>query len=348
VRTRRKERAKRVGSTVLAAAALLTVGLTTTADPLEAKPPPKGHTYFTLAIGIDDPLGIDVACLRFSAKRVCLEPANYHKLCGDWVPIETASQQRGVAFEIEWDASGILARMEGEVRIADRGQGSSVGGAGLIGTADGTWQGNWSFAGRETKKKKCRRLMRDFEQLGDQWTASLCLQRAVFGEPASSPYVLPYSVGEAYRLGQSYCDPTGSHRDSFSYDFLMPIGTPIVAVRDGVVWRVIDEYEDGDQQSEHANSIWIEHADGSTAGYAHLQHESFLVRPGDTVTAGQTLGASGDTGAEWGQLHLHFEVHRSRDLSDAASIPVNFRNAGGTLDERGGLAWGETYEALPW
>jgi hypothetical protein len=40
--------------------------------------------------------------------------------------------------------------------------------------------------------------------------------------------------------------------------------------------------------------------------------------------------------------------HRWPAVQDAASIPVTFRNAGGTLDERGGLAYGETYEALPW
>ncbi len=81
------------------------------------------------------------------------------------------------------------------------------------------------------------------------------------------------------------------------------------------------------------------------AQYAHLRHRSFLVRPGERVTAGQPVAASGDTGA--GPIpHLHFEVYRSKD--DFAGVPVSFRNAGGPLDERGGLIVGQSYEALPW
>jgi len=36
-------------------------------------------------------------------------------------------------------------------------------------------------------------------------TQPACLDRAVFGVPAESPYVLPYPVGEAYTILQAYC-----------------------------------------------------------------------------------------------------------------------------------------------
>lgn len=125
----------------------------------------------------------------------------------------------------------------------------------------------------------------------------------------------------------------------------MPLGSPVVAACDGVVWLVTDDFEDGDQAPEHANDLFIEHSAGTVAQYAHLRHRSFLVRPGDRVLAGQIVAASGDTGG--GPIpHLHFEVYSGKD--DFGVVPVSFRNAGGTLDERGGLMAGEIYEALPW
>ena len=68
-----------------------------------------------------------------------------------------------------------------------------------------------------------------------------CLERAVFGDPAESPYVLPYPVGRSYRLAQAYCYPRGGHRNQLAYDFDMPIGEPVVAARAGVVRRVLGE-----------------------------------------------------------------------------------------------------------
>lgn len=51
---------------------------------------------------------------------------------------------------------------------------------------------------------------------------------------ASSPYVLPYAIGRSFQVGQGNCT-TRSHAtgspDEYSYDFLMPIGTSIVASR---------------------------------------------------------------------------------------------------------------------
>lgn len=148
-----------------------------------------------------------------------------------------------------------------------------------------------------------------------------------------------------WNCGPGHCEPRGSHRGSYAYDIDMPIGTPIVAARDGVVWMVLDDFEDGDQRPKHANDLFIEHSDGTVAQYAHLQHRSFQVQPGDRVQAGQTIAASGDTGAG-PTPHLHFEVYRSG--VDFAGVPVSFRNAGGPLDERGGLRLGQSYEALPW
>jgi hypothetical protein len=56
-----------------------------------------------------------------------------------------------------------------------------------------------------------------------------CLSRAVFGPAAGSAYVLPYPVGSAYMVLQSYCLSACSHGDQLAYDFLMDEGTPVTA-----------------------------------------------------------------------------------------------------------------------
>ena len=65
------------------------------------------------------------------------------------------------------------------------------------------------------------------------------------------------------------------------------------------------------------------------------------------MVEGQHLGNSGASGNTGGFAHLHFEAFRSRfDYSKSETLPVNFRNAEGQLDERGGLAMGSDYMAV--
>jgi hypothetical protein len=332
--------------------AMLGLWLVAAATPAAAKgPPPAGRNYFTTSLSLPDLFGVDSGCLRFWAKRVCfdsLDPTN-PLFCGTWTLTdageENGKQEREVAIDLEWNASGIILGIDGTLRVDDRGRGSSLGGAVRLHADQAGLEVNGSLSGTETSRRICRSLAREFKQVAHEWTAMQCRKGAVFRSAGEALYVLPYPVGESYMLGQSYCEPTGSHRGSYAYDIVMPIGSPIVAARAGVVWMVTDDFEDGDTGPEHANDLFIEHPDGTVAQYAHLQHRSFLVQPGDRVTAGQPVAASGDTGA--GAIpHLHFEVYNSTD--EFASLPVSFRNAGGTLEERGGLIVGETYEALPW
>jgi len=64
-----------------------------------------------------------------------------------------------------------------------------------------------------------------------------CLQRAQFGDPASSSYVLPYSVGESYEVITGYCD-IFTFPDHLGWDFDLPQGTSVVATRRGTVLEV--------------------------------------------------------------------------------------------------------------
>jgi len=49
-----------------------------------------------------------------------------------------------------------------------------------------------------------------------------CLDRAHFGAPENSPYVLPYPVDSVYSVLQTYCG-RGSHQEQLAYDFLLAL-----------------------------------------------------------------------------------------------------------------------------
>ena len=62
------------------------------------------------------------------------------------------------------------------------------------------------------------------------------------------------------------------------------------------------------RRGDAGNLVEIAHADGTRTRYAHL--DSMKVQAGETVRAGQVLGAVGSTGRSTGP-HLHFAVERA-------------------------------------
>ena len=92
---------------------------------------------------------------------------------------------------------------------------------------------------------------------------SPCLDRASFGDPAESAYVLPYPLGASHPVYQSYCWVTDGYCDQLAYDFTIPIGDPIVAARGGVVRGVREDSPDDGQGLGKHNFVFIEHDDGT-------------------------------------------------------------------------------------
>jgi murein DD-endopeptidase MepM/ murein hydrolase activator NlpD len=170
-----------------------------------------------------------------------------------------------------------------------------------------------------------------------------------FGPWQSSAFVLPYTVGETYRLNQGNCSGFGhSGFWKYGYDFDMPIGTVVTAARDGEVIHAQDGATDGDRT--RTNLITIEHADGSVAAYSHLTLNGVHVTAGQQVLAGDAIGLSGNTGNTGGFPHLHFSLHPCRSLPGLAgtdncpSMPMNFRNTDANPE---GLISNRNYQALP-
>lgn len=162
-----------------------------------------------------------------------------------------------------------------------------------------------------------------------------------YPEQDKSEYVLPWQVGESYKVGQGNCT-NFSHRDGtpdkFAYDFLMPVGTYIVAARSGKIVHVEERFVDGEKDGE--NAIYIEHENGEASAYIHLTHMGSLVEIGQLVEQGEIIGMSGNTGRSTAP-HLHFAVI-SCYCETAKGVAVNFKNTEEHID---GLKEGKFYSA---
>jgi murein DD-endopeptidase MepM/ murein hydrolase activator NlpD len=166
-----------------------------------------------------------------------------------------------------------------------------------------------------------------------------------FGDPAQSPYILPYRAGQTFTMFQGYCSTRGGHRNTFAYDFDTMINDTIIASRAGTVIFANDQFPDGNRVSGEENNVFVQHSDGTVIRYTHLTQGGALVRTGDQVDQGTPIGLSGDTGASAGP-HLHLQAFADRTSFDRQnSIPVNFSNTDGPLDTNRGLIEGQQYTA---
>ena len=97
---------------------------------------------------------------------------------------------------------------------------------------------------------------------------------------------------------------TGRPHSHTGTDIAAPYGTPIKAVKSGVV--TISEYG-----SSYGNYVVISHGAGTTSLYAHMS--SRAARAGDVVSQGDVIGYVGSTGNSTGNhLHLEIRVNGSR------------------------------------
>jgi murein DD-endopeptidase MepM/ murein hydrolase activator NlpD len=180
----------------------------------------------------------------------------------------------------------------------------------------------------------------------ESWVDPLC---STYPDWQTSPYVLPYEVGTSHEVVQGNCtspnvNEFNSHQESgpwaCAYDFLMPVGTPVVAARGGTVIYLWE----GFANDQGNNSVIVEHEDGTIAGYGHLDRNGVLVVIGQTIAQGDRIALSGTSGTD--TPHLHFQVtpcSTGPDTGACKTLPVTFRN---TTPNPTGLLRGESYEAF--
>jgi hypothetical protein len=83
-------------------------------------------------------------------------------------------------------------------------------------------------------------------------------------------------------------------------DFDVKVGTPVLAVKDGIVsGRTLNP--------DYGDAVVVDHFDGYSTIYAHLSKKS--VSPGTQVTQGKEIGKSGASGNTTGPS-LHYEVQK--------------------------------------
>ncbi len=133
----------------------------------------------------------------------------------------------------------------------------------------------------DAETARAREVSRRAHETPRLWSAPLRL-------PRESRITSPYGGAREYN-GKVTSRHTGT-------DFAGAVGAPVVAAARGVVALVADFYLAG-------RAVYLDHGGGLVTGYFHLSRAD--VAEGDTVAAGQRIGAVGRSGRVTGP-HLHW------------------------------------------
>lgn len=104
----------------------------------------------------------------------------------------------------------------------------------------------------------------------------------------------------------------GASTNHGAIDIGVPEGSNVFATASGTV-------KFAGAASGYGYAVYIDHGNGLVSRYGHLQADGIKVSTGQTVTAGQVIALSGNTGVSTGP-HLHFEMR----LNDVKVNPLNY------------------------
>ena len=151
---------------------------------------------------------------------------------------------------------------------------------------------------------------------------------------APDGYWLPLECNTTTSISQGN-DGDYSHQGNayWAFDFAVEVGTPLVAMADGIVIHTYRATEPGDNCYDgggegcypYANLVVLLHGDDFTSIYKHLS--DVLVSDGEFVPRGTVVGLSGSSGYSTGP---HAHVMRQEDCGEAncQSIPLEFVDIG--------------------
>lgn len=117
----------------------------------------------------------------------------------------------------------------------------------------------------------------------------------------------------------------GAGKTHEGLDFLVPTGTPVHTVGEGVV--SYSGFIDGPT----GEIVTVDHPNGFRSYYMHLSER--LVKKGDKVMLGQLVAKSGSTGIQNSAPHLHFAIRANNDA--LAHFKAKFGTPQGLKDEKG-------------
>ncbi|MCA9364139.1 peptidoglycan DD-metalloendopeptidase family protein [Candidatus Kaiserbacteria bacterium] len=157
---------------------------------------------------------------------------------------------------------------------------------------------------REAEKEKFEKELRDLE-------AQLQFILDPDSIPRSGTIVFDWPL-DTVRITQYFGDTAFSRTAAYrgnghnGIDLGVSRGTPVKAALAGKVVAINTTVA---SMCQYGKWVLIQHANGLSTLYAHLSLVS--VNAGDTVSTGETIGYSGDTGYATGP-HLHFTVYASQ------------------------------------
>lgn len=112
-------------------------------------------------------------------------------------------------------------------------------------------------------------------------------------------------------------------------DFALPLGTPVLAAREGRVlsmwhrstwcYQGLDPNIGNNPPIMSTNLVIVDHQDGTNAIYSHLNGDQ-VVEIGQEIKAGQQIAFTGESGWIAEVPHLHFQVM----IDSTLSLPVSF------------------------
>lgn len=150
----------------------------------------------------------------------------------------------------------------------------------------------------QESEKKQEELMEELAQKESEYEESL--KPGVNETPDGGAWLVPvpyYTLTSPF--GNRFHPILNIWRMHNGVDLACAAGTPIYASRSGVV-TVASYQADG-----AGNYVQLDHGDGYRSIYMHMTH--YIVKTGQTVTAGEVIGYVGSTGLSKGN-HLHFGI----------------------------------------
>ncbi len=145
---------------------------------------------------------------------------------------------------------------------------------------------------------------------------------------------LPYPNGVTYQVTQipGSCGSHCAQPDYWAYDFGIPDGNLVSAVKHGTIIRSYFGSNLGGCSSSYANYanyVVLDHRDGYSSIYWHLKYNTQQVPLNTAVYQGRPLGGSDNTG--WScNAHLHFAVQTTPAAGQTItnSVQITFDEAG--------------------
>jgi murein DD-endopeptidase MepM/ murein hydrolase activator NlpD len=139
----------------------------------------------------------------------------------------------------------------------------------------------------------------DTEILKEEVTIMPVAKVVEVGTKIPPTYIKPISGGrQSSGFGKRSAPTKGASTYHKGIDWATPVGTSVVASCAGTVVKA-------GWGSGYGYVVYIDHPDGRQTRYGHLS--KVLVKVGQTVSQGQKIALSGNTGRSTGP-HLHFEI----------------------------------------